>query len=414
MPPELVELGRWVGEEYCSTPSRGLGLVLPPGIGTGAEARRRPAADRAGGRGDGGGRGGAAPAESGSGSARRRSCARSPAGPRSARAARGERRRRPRRDPPARGARPGHAPARSSAGGGPATDGGRRRQRGRPADRRPDAARSRRSSTARSATGGSFLLHGVTGSGKTEVYLEAAREALERGRGVIVLVPEIALTPADDGPLPPPLRRARWRCCTRGCRPGARYDEWRRLRSGEARICVGPALGRVRAGRQPRPDRDRRGARLLLQAGERPALRRPRGRPQAGRRRRRGAGGRDRDAAAGELGRAARGSSCPSGSTGAPLPPVEVVDMRGGRPRAAPPAHARGVRGGRRATGGKAILLINRRGWSTHLACRSCGHGVAVPRTATCRWSCTATAASAATTAVTPSRRPSRCPSATR
>src|SRR3954454_23960672 len=40
VPPELVELGRWVGEEYCSTPGRGLGLVLPPGVGTGAEARR--------------------------------------------------------------------------------------------------------------------------------------------------------------------------------------------------------------------------------------------------------------------------------------------------------------------------------------------------------------------------------------
>src|SRR5215207_3019558 len=40
VPSELVELGRWVGEEYCSTPSRGLGLVLPPGVGTGADARR--------------------------------------------------------------------------------------------------------------------------------------------------------------------------------------------------------------------------------------------------------------------------------------------------------------------------------------------------------------------------------------
>src|SRR5919106_2018733 len=40
VPAELVELGRWVGEEYCSTPARGLGLVLPPGVGTGAEARR--------------------------------------------------------------------------------------------------------------------------------------------------------------------------------------------------------------------------------------------------------------------------------------------------------------------------------------------------------------------------------------
>src|SRR6188768_984934 len=40
VPPELVDLGRWVGKEYCSTPARGLGLVLPPGVGTGAEARR--------------------------------------------------------------------------------------------------------------------------------------------------------------------------------------------------------------------------------------------------------------------------------------------------------------------------------------------------------------------------------------
>src|SRR3979490_2746293 len=39
-PPELVELGRWVGKEYCSTPARGLALVLPPGVGTGADARR--------------------------------------------------------------------------------------------------------------------------------------------------------------------------------------------------------------------------------------------------------------------------------------------------------------------------------------------------------------------------------------
>ncbi len=40
VPPELVGLGRWVGDQYCSTPARGLGLVLPPGVGTGAEARR--------------------------------------------------------------------------------------------------------------------------------------------------------------------------------------------------------------------------------------------------------------------------------------------------------------------------------------------------------------------------------------
>ena len=85
----------------------------------------------------------------------------------------------------------------------------------------------------------SFLLHGVTGSGKTEVYLEAAREALSRGRGAMVLVPEIALTPQT-------MDRFRRRfgdsvALLHSRMPaGARYDEWRRLRSGEARICVGP------------------------------------------------------------------------------------------------------------------------------------------------------------------------------
>ena len=43
VPPELVELGRWVGEEYCSTPARGLGLTLPPGM---APARTRGASAR--------------------------------------------------------------------------------------------------------------------------------------------------------------------------------------------------------------------------------------------------------------------------------------------------------------------------------------------------------------------------------
>src|SRR3954462_15398256 len=42
VPPELVRLGLWVGEEYCSTPARGLALVLPPGTGTGAKQRARP------------------------------------------------------------------------------------------------------------------------------------------------------------------------------------------------------------------------------------------------------------------------------------------------------------------------------------------------------------------------------------
>ncbi len=85
------------------------------------------------------------------------------------------------------------------------------------------------------------LLHGVTGSGKTEVYLQAIARALDQGRGAIVLVPEIALTPQT-------VDRFRARFADKPERvavlhsslsDGERYDEWHRIRSGEAQIVVG-------------------------------------------------------------------------------------------------------------------------------------------------------------------------------
>src|SRR5271167_1656163 len=83
------------------------------------------------------------------------------------------------------------------------------------------------------------LLHGVTGSGKTEVYLRAAAAALEQGRGAIVLVPEIALTPQIVGRFIERFGDTVAVLHSR-LRPGERYAEWRRLREGEARVCVGP------------------------------------------------------------------------------------------------------------------------------------------------------------------------------
>ena len=83
------------------------------------------------------------------------------------------------------------------------------------------------------------LLHGVTGSGKTEVYLAAVEAALARGKGAIVLVPEIGLAPQA-------VARFRARLGDRfavlhsALSDGERYDEWQRLRSGEASVCVGP------------------------------------------------------------------------------------------------------------------------------------------------------------------------------
>ena len=86
--------------------------------------------------------------------------------------------------------------------------------------------------------GGTFLLYGVTGSGKTLVYIELIRRALERGGGAIVLVPEIALTPQTVGR----FRQAFGDLVAvlhSGLSDGERYDAWRLLRSGEKRIAVG-------------------------------------------------------------------------------------------------------------------------------------------------------------------------------
>jgi primosomal protein N' (replication factor Y) len=88
-----------------------------------------------------------------------------------------------------------------------------------------------------------FLLHGVTGSGKTEVYLQAIDRALEMGRGSIVLVPEISLTPQT-------VERFKARFSSGSHQTlvavlhshlsdGERHDEWHKIRQGRARIVIG-------------------------------------------------------------------------------------------------------------------------------------------------------------------------------
>jgi len=83
-----------------------------------------------------------------------------------------------------------------------------------------------------------FLLRGITGSGKTEVYLQAIEHALAIGRGAIILVPEISLTPQTVGRF-----KARFQTdiavLHSGLGAGERYDEWRRAQRGEVRIVVG-------------------------------------------------------------------------------------------------------------------------------------------------------------------------------
>src|SRR5216684_2939752 len=88
-----------------------------------------------------------------------------------------------------------------------------------------------------------FLLHGVTGSGKTEVYLQGITHALERGQGAIVLVPEISLTPQTVERFKSRFGSGRLQTLVAVLHShlsaGERHDEWHKIRQGRARIVIG-------------------------------------------------------------------------------------------------------------------------------------------------------------------------------
>jgi primosomal protein N' (replication factor Y) len=222
---------------------------------------------------------------------------------------------------------------------------------------------------------GNLLLYGATGSGKTEVYLQACGAMLERGFGAIVLVPEIALAPQTVG-------RVRARFGDRvailhsGLTEAERRDERERIQDGRARIVVG-ARSAVFA--------PMRGVGLIVVDEEHdPSYKQdsdPRydARTVAAKR------------ASLEGAVAVFGSATPrpeswaaleridlGGRIGASLPPVRVVDLRreAGYPLSAPLLDAlRRVAENR----GKAILLLNRRGIAPALHCRACGTTIRCP-----------------------------------
>ena len=108
---------------------------------------------------------------------------------------------------------------------------------------RQDAGSTLSSSSSPPDAGSTFLLHGVTGSGKTEIYLQAIAHALEQGKGAIVLVPEISLTPQtverfkarfSSGPLQTLVAVLHSHLSA-----GERHDEWHKIRQGRARIVIG-------------------------------------------------------------------------------------------------------------------------------------------------------------------------------
>ena len=378
--PELVRLGLWVAREYCSTPARGLELVLPPGTGragsqTGALEETWATLTDAG--------SGALAEPTGAarlGPIQRRALellAEAGVEVRAARlAAAGVGRatllRLERRGLVRLSSREVRRRPRGAAVGAPA------RRVKLDADQRAAVARV---TAALDDGGAELLLHGVTGSGKTEVYLAAAEAALERRRGTIVLVPEIALTPQTVARF---SSRFADRVAVLHSRlsAGERRDEWQRLRRGEARICVGPRsaafapvdrLGLIVVDEEhdssykqesdPRYDARDVAARRARDAGAVLLCGTATPRPESWERLER--------------------LELPRRVDGGRLPPVEVLDMRFAAPGgvAAGPLHerTRAALGALRETGGKAIVLVNRRGWSPYLACRSCGHAWRCP-----------------------------------
>jgi primosomal protein N' (replication factor Y) len=220
-----------------------------------------------------------------------------------------------------------------------------------------------------------FLLHGVTGSGKTEVYLGAVARALERGRSAIVLVPEIALTPQALGRFQ--ARFGKQVAVLHSELPdGVRFREWLRLRRGEARVCVGPRSavfaplsdiglivideeheGAYKHEGDPRYDARTVAARRAQEHHAVLVLGSATPRPESVRDTRR--------------------LRLDERIDRRPLPGVELLDMRGQNHPLHP--ETRAALADLRRTSGKAIVLLNRRGWSNFLSCRGCGRAWMCP-----------------------------------
>ncbi len=235
---------------------------------------------------------------------------------------------------------------------------------------------------AMDAESGTLLLHGVTGSGKTEVYMHAIERCLAAGRQAIMLVPEISLTPQTVG-----LFQERFSdgiaVLHSRLSAGERFDEWRRLRLGKARVAVG-ARSAVFAPMQNVGliivDEEHEGSYQSETVPRYGALE-----VAAHRAKHFGAPLLLGSATPSLLSyyRALSGRytllELPDRVQNRPLPHAEIIDMRQEFQ-----AGNNGIFSGKLAQylgeclerGQQAMLFINRRGYSTFVSCRNCGHVV--------------------------------------
>ena len=226
-----------------------------------------------------------------------------------------------------------------------------------------------------------FLLHGVTGSGKTEIYLQAIAHVLDRGKTALVLVPEIALTPQ----LVKRFKR-RFACgiavLHSALSDGERFDEWRRIRRAEAEIVIG-ARSAIFAPLQ-------KIGMIVVDEEHDASYKQSDGlRYNA----------RDLALVRGKMERACvlLGSATPlvtsfhaaqNGKLGylhlphrvrdLPMPTVELLDGRGKKGETFLPGMTTALEKNL-GQGGQALLFINRRGFATYLICAECGHVLNCP-----------------------------------
>ncbi|MDZ4183814.1 MAG: primosomal protein N' [Desulfuromonadales bacterium] len=260
-----------------------------------------------------------------------------------------------------------------------------------PADRAPtlnaeqEQARTALHTALHSGIFAPFLLHGVTGSGKTEVYLHAIADALALGKQALILVPEIALTPQLTARF-----RARFGASTAiavlhsGLSDGERFDAWRMISCGEAQIVIGARSAifapltcpGVIVVDEEHDSSYKQGEGFRYNARDLALLR-------------------------GQMDNATviLGSATPAVTTfhraqsglcgylpltgraiGQPMPRVEIVDLRQqpkGTTIIAPPLQ--GAIAAELAVGGQILLLLNRRGFAPAILCRDCGTGFHCP-----------------------------------
>ena len=232
---------------------------------------------------------------------------------------------------------------------------------------------------------GKYLLHGVTGSGKTEVFIRLVRETLRQGKGAMILVPEIALTP----------QMVSWFRTRFGSgaavihsrlSAGERFDEWRRIRRGDAQVVIGARsavfapidnLGLIvideehettyRSDHHPRYDArevaawrcEAEGATLLLASATPSIL---------------------------SFAMARRGDytllEMPHRVGGKPMPEVHLADMRKELEMGNRSMFSTALQKALKTCmqrGEQAMLLMNRRGYNSFVSCRSCGHVIKCP-----------------------------------